>query len=119
LDDPLPLGTIDQDVPFHCSESVVAAELAGSTVPTTQQFDSLKQVTPESPLSTEVSELALSTEDHAVPFHRSVNVWVAPLEPVNCDPTAQQSLPLTQVTPVRLAFVPLLSMDQVLPFQCS
>jgi hypothetical protein len=65
----------------------------------------------------------VATMAHALPFQCSANVWSVVLVPFP-NPVAQQSVLLTQSTPLRTFKVDALgfgvgTMDHALPFQCS
>jgi hypothetical protein len=84
----------DQALPFQCSNRTVPPVL-----PAAQQSEVVTQATPPRLSSAVVDTSGVVTTDQAVPLQCSANVWL--LVPLLAAPTAQQSVEVTQVTPLR------------------
>src|SRR6516165_7800047 len=68
------VGTIDHDVPFHCSARFWEA-MPLSTSPTAMQLVGVGQDTPSRKLRSFVDVLALGTTVQVWPSHVSTSVW--------------------------------------------
>jgi hypothetical protein len=117
----LGLASIDHVVPFHSSTNVLGGA-AAVNVPTAKHRVVVGHDTPARPLLVAPTGLGLATIDQVVPFHCSTKVFVA--EPVVNVPTAMQLVGLGHATPPReLLIAPagwaVVSIDQLVPFQCS
>jgi hypothetical protein len=116
------MGEIAQLDPFHRIANV-RGRLAPVNVPTAMHIVALAHETPERMAELAPAGFGLGITDQALPFQRSINVFV--VVPVEYDPTAKQLVGLAQSTPFSIATMLVEStaglgcVDHVVPFQRS